>query len=124
MQLSPIQVLTINMVTSVTLGLVLALEKPEPDVMDRKPRDPKQPLLDAQLGWRTFYVTVLLVTAMLVRPTLREARLHSGPSSSALRNRSISFVLPGLHLPTPACRVTNGGPSSQAAHWRKAARPP
>ena len=37
--LSAIQVLTINMVCSVTLGIVLALEKPEPDVMQRQPRE-------------------------------------------------------------------------------------
>lgn len=39
-----VQVLTVNMVTSVTLGIVIALEEPEPDVMNRPPRDPKSPL--------------------------------------------------------------------------------
>ena len=48
-----------------TLGLVLALEKPEPGVMDRPPRLPTRPLLDGFTVWRTFYVTIILVTAML-----------------------------------------------------------
>lgn len=39
-----LQVLTVNMVTSVTLGIVIALEEPEKDVMTRPPRDPKSPL--------------------------------------------------------------------------------
>ena len=63
--LMPIQVLTVNMVTSVTLGLVLALEKAEPDIMTRKPRDPKKPLLDGLTAWRTFVVTSALVICML-----------------------------------------------------------
>jgi fluoride ion exporter CrcB/FEX len=63
--LTPIQVLTVNMVTSVTLGLVLALEKPEPDVMSRKPRDPKTPILDGFTTYRTFVVTSLFVICML-----------------------------------------------------------
>ncbi|RYF00025.1 MAG: hypothetical protein EOO41_00120 [Methanobacteriota archaeon] len=40
-------------------------EEPEGDVMMRPPRDPKAPLLDGFIAWRTFFVTVLLVTAML-----------------------------------------------------------
>jgi len=63
--LTPIQVLTVNMVTSVTLGLVLALEKPEPDVMTRKPRDPKTPILDGFTAYRTLVVTTLFVVCML-----------------------------------------------------------
>ena len=53
------------MVTSVTLGLVLALEKAEPDIMTRKPRDPKRPLLDGLTLWRTFIVTTTLVVLIL-----------------------------------------------------------
>jgi magnesium-transporting ATPase (P-type) len=59
------QVLTVNMVTSVTLGLVLALEKAEPDIMTRKPRDPKKPILDGLTLWRTFIVTTTLVVLIL-----------------------------------------------------------
>lgn len=33
--------------------------------MDRPPRNPSAPLLDLFVAWRTFYVTVLLVTAIL-----------------------------------------------------------
>lgn len=50
---------------AVTLGLVLALEAPEPDVMERPPRLPTKPLLDGFTTWRTFYVTVILVAGIL-----------------------------------------------------------
>ena len=63
--LTAIQVLYVNMICSVTLGLVLALEKPEPDVMSRPPRRPADPLLSAEVAWRTTYVTALFVATML-----------------------------------------------------------
>ena len=40
--LTPVQVLWVNMVTSVTLAMALAFEKSEPGVMDRAPRDPNE----------------------------------------------------------------------------------
>jgi magnesium-transporting ATPase (P-type) len=43
--LTPAQVLWINMATSSTLGLALAFERPERDVMHRPPRDPRKSLL-------------------------------------------------------------------------------
>jgi hypothetical protein len=45
--------------------VVLIAEEPEPDVMNRPPRDPKAPLLDKTIAWRTFLLTVLFVVAML-----------------------------------------------------------
>lgn len=63
--LDALQVLTVNMVTSVTLGIVIALEEPEGDVMARPPRDPSAPLLDAMLLWRCTYITIILCASML-----------------------------------------------------------
>jgi Ca2+-transporting ATPase len=44
--LAPMQLLWINLITDVVPGIALALEPPEPDVLDRPPRDPHQPILD------------------------------------------------------------------------------
>jgi len=41
----PTQLLWINLVAGVTLALPLAFEAKEPDVMNRPPRDPKEPVL-------------------------------------------------------------------------------
>ncbi len=40
--LTPLQILWVNMITAVTLGLVLAFEPPEPGVMRRPPRAPRR----------------------------------------------------------------------------------
>ena len=57
------QILWINLVTAVTLGLVLAFEPAEPGVMRRPPRPAAAPLLSAFLLWRVGLMSVLF-TAM------------------------------------------------------------
>ncbi len=58
--LTPVQVLWVNMVTSVTLAMALAFEPGEPGVMKRPPRNPNAPLLSGFLLWRIPFVAVLL----------------------------------------------------------------
>ena len=55
----PLQLLWINMVTAVLLGLTLAFETKEPGLMERPPRDPRQPLLTFPLFMRTGLVSLL-----------------------------------------------------------------
>ncbi|NPC96573.1 HAD-IC family P-type ATPase [Nocardioides sp. zg-DK7169] len=57
----PTQILWINMTTAVALGLMLAWEPKEAGIMDRQPRDPRQPLLTRTMVLRTVLVSVLLV---------------------------------------------------------------
>jgi magnesium-transporting ATPase (P-type) len=47
--LLPVQILWINMTTAVLLGLMLAFEPKEPDIMHRPPRDPQTPILNTTL---------------------------------------------------------------------------
>lgn len=63
--LGALQVLYVNMITSVTLGIVLSLERPEADIMERAPRAPHKPLLGKWLMWRTLLVTILSVVFIL-----------------------------------------------------------
>lgn len=60
MPLTPVQILWVNMVTSVTVSLALAFEKVEPDAMKRPPRSPKVPLLSGYFIWRILFVSVLI----------------------------------------------------------------
>jgi magnesium-transporting ATPase (P-type) len=62
---SAVQILWINLVTSVTLGLVLAFEPAEPGVMRRAPRPRATPLLSKFLLWRVGLVSFLFVGAAL-----------------------------------------------------------
>ena len=59
MPMTPAQILWVNMVTSVALGLVFAFDPAEPGVMQRPPRDPRAPLLSGLLVWRTALVSAL-----------------------------------------------------------------
>ncbi len=57
--ITPVQILWINMVTAVALSLALAFEPAEPGVMDRRPRDARAPLLDAEMVWRVVLVSAI-----------------------------------------------------------------
>ena len=61
--ITPVQILWVNMVTAVTLGLALAFEPPEADVMKRPPRPPAEPILPGHLIGRMVLVMALLVAA-------------------------------------------------------------
>ncbi len=65
MPMTPAQILWINLITSVTLGLVLAFEPPEPGVMCRRPRPAQAPLLSGFLIWRICFVSGLFTAGAL-----------------------------------------------------------
>jgi Ca2+-transporting ATPase len=57
---APVQLLWINMTTAICLGMMLAFEAKEPDLMQRPPRDPKTPIMTGDLIGRTVAVGILL----------------------------------------------------------------
>lgn len=59
--IAPIQILWINMMTGITLGLMLAFEPKEPGIMERPPRQPGAPILTAGLIKRIALVSLLLL---------------------------------------------------------------
>lgn len=59
--ITPVQILWVNMITAVTLALALAFEPPESNVMQRQPRNPKEPLLTVPLLWRISFVSVIIM---------------------------------------------------------------
>ncbi len=59
------QILWVNMVTSVALGLVISFEPHEIDVMQRPPRVVNRPILDAFGVWRVVFVGALLLILTL-----------------------------------------------------------
>src|SRR5690606_2724213 len=65
MPMTAVQILWINLILTVTLGLVLAFEPAEPGVMRRRPRAPDAPLLSPFLLWRVVFVSLLVGSAAL-----------------------------------------------------------
>ncbi|MCF8468885.1 MAG: cation-transporting P-type ATPase [Sneathiella sp.] len=59
--ITPIQILWINLITAVTLGVALAFEPTEIDTMRRQPRPRNQPLLTGELAWHMVLVSVLFI---------------------------------------------------------------
>lgn len=64
MPVSPLQILWINLITGITLGLALAFEPTEPGTMLLPPRPRTARLLDLTLGWHIAVVSALFVTAI------------------------------------------------------------
>lgn len=61
--LTPVQILWINMVTSVGLGLVLAFEPTETGTMRRPPRKNNEPLISRFMVWRILFVSSLFAAS-------------------------------------------------------------
>jgi cation-transporting ATPase F len=57
----PVQLLWVNLMTAVLLGLMLVFEPKERDLMERPPRDPKRPLLTYALIMRTGLVSLIML---------------------------------------------------------------
>ena len=57
----PVQMLWINLMTALLLGLMLVFEPKEPGLMQRPPRDPKEPILTFPLFMRTGLVSLIIL---------------------------------------------------------------
>ncbi|MDP2178951.1 cation-transporting P-type ATPase [Methylicorpusculum sp.] len=57
--ITPLQILWVNMVSSVALAMALAFDPPAPDIMQRPPRPANEPILSGFLVWRIFLVSSL-----------------------------------------------------------------
>jgi magnesium-transporting ATPase (P-type) len=82
--ITPVQILWINMVTAVALGITLAFEPTEPGAMSRPPRAPDEPLLSALLAWRVGFVSVLFAVAALGLFAWAETKGHSHEASRTM----------------------------------------
>jgi Ca2+-transporting ATPase len=86
----PVQVLWINMTTALLLGLMLAFEPAEPDIMARPPRDPRTPILTGELVGRIVSVgTILLAGAF----GLFEWELRHGRGVDEARTAAVAVFI-------------------------------
>lgn len=59
-----VQILWVNLITGITLGVALAFEPTEEDTMKRAPRSRKEPLLTGALIWHVILVSALFLAAV------------------------------------------------------------
>jgi magnesium-transporting ATPase (P-type) len=59
-----VQILWVNLITAVTLGLALAFEPSEPGTMRRPPRPRSEPLMSGELVWHIVLVSILFLAAV------------------------------------------------------------
>ena len=90
--ITPVQILWVNMVTAITLALVLAFEPSEPGIMKRPPRDPEEPILSGYLLWPIGFVSGLIATAALL---LFQWKLGQGRPPAAAQTVAINTLVAG-----------------------------
>ncbi len=100
-----LQILWVNMVTAVTLGMALVFESPEADLMRRKPRDPDAPLLDLFMLWRVLFVSILLVAAVI---GIFFWILDQGGSLELARSGAVNMLVMGEIVYLINCRFLVG----------------
>ncbi|MCL7938941.1 cation-transporting P-type ATPase [Halomonas sp. ATCH28] len=89
---TPLQALWVNMVVAVTLGLALAFEGAEKDIMARQPRDPDASLLDLFLLWRVVFVSLLLLAGVF---GMFSWILQHGGSEMLARTGAVNMLVMG-----------------------------
>lgn len=88
--ITALQILWVNLVTSIALDIALAFEPAESDVMRRPPRDPAEPLLTGLLVWRLFYVSMVMFGGVLA---VFSALQHAGADLDTARAAAVSTLV-------------------------------
>ncbi|WP_233236945.1 HAD-IC family P-type ATPase [Bordetella sp. LUAb4] len=86
------QVLWVNMITSVALGLVISFEPHEPDVMRQPPRAVERPILSRFGVWRVLFVGAALVAYTLMTFFVMQAQ---GASEAMARTAAVNAITLG-----------------------------
>ncbi|MBX3705609.1 MAG: cation-transporting P-type ATPase [Pseudomonadales bacterium] len=88
--ITPIQILWVNMVSSVALALALAFEPTETGVMRRPPRPVGEPILSGFLVWRVLLVAALFVVGIFA---MFELALKRGASLEEARTIAVNTLV-------------------------------
>lgn len=62
--ITAVQILWVNLITAVTLGIALAFEPTEKNAMRRPPRRGDDPILNAELGWQIVWISALFLAGV------------------------------------------------------------
>ncbi|WP_300534062.1 cation-transporting P-type ATPase [Sphingosinicella sp.] len=94
---TPIQILWVNMVTDVTLGLALAFEPADADTMRRPPRPRSEPLLTRAFIWHIVLVSGLFLAGVLGMYSYAVERGHSVETARTIAVNTL-VVMEIFHL--------------------------
>ena len=86
----PVQLLWINMGTALLLGMTLAFEPKELDLMTRPPRHPQQSILTGELLIRTIFVGVLVAAGVFWLHFYEQA---AGGDLAAVRTTAVNAIV-------------------------------
>jgi magnesium-transporting ATPase (P-type) len=88
--ITPVQILWVNMVSSVVLAMALAFESAEPDIMRRPPRPADEPILSRFVLWRVVFVSALFCAGIFGMFALAQAR---GASLAEARTIAVNTLV-------------------------------
>lgn len=88
--ISPVQILWVNMVSSVLLALTLAFEPPERQVMQRPPRPAGTPIVTGLIIWRILFVSLIFTIGVFGQFLLAQSQ---GLSLEASRTMTVNTLV-------------------------------
>jgi len=88
--ITPVQILWINMITAVTLGIALAFEPTEHRAMQRPPRKRTEALLSKSVSWHILFASTLFLCGVL---GIYQYALRSGHSLELARSMSVNTLV-------------------------------
>ena len=95
--ISPVQILWVNLITAVTLGIALAFEPTEESTMLRPPRERHAPLLGGELIWHIVFVSALFLAFVFAIYTYAVDRGYA-PELAQTMSLNTLVVLEIFHL--------------------------
>jgi magnesium-transporting ATPase (P-type) len=116
--ITALQVLWVNMITSVTLGIALAFEPTEPGTMRRPPRARSTPLMTGALVWHIVLVGTLFAAAIFGMHAWALGRGHPPEVARTLAVNTLVvlkifhlFFIRNLHGPSLTWAAARGTPA-------------
>ncbi len=99
--LNPMQLLWINLISDIAPGLTLAMEAPEPDILDRPPRDPRETLFSRPDFFRMARESAVISAGALTAYGYGILRYGLGAQANTLAFNSLTI---GQLLHAISCR--------------------
>jgi Ca2+-transporting ATPase len=104
--LTAMQLLWINLISDIFPGLALAMEAPEPDILERPPRDPQQPIFSTADYKRMSFEAAVLTAGAMGAYGYGLMRYGMGAAASTLAFHSLTT---GQLLHAVSCRSDRHG---------------